>query len=185
MGRDKGLIKLDSSTLIEHVIGRLARLADEIIITTNPPNQYAYLGLPLYSDPKPGAGAAYGLQTALTAAEGDRILLAACDMPFIEPALAQTMLDHFATDIDVVVPFRQGRYEPLLAVYRRSTCLPALNQSLDKGNQRMISFYSKVTVRKIEGEELKRLDPLDLSFFNINSPEDLAAAEQIITDSKG
>ena len=180
MGRDKGLVRLGAQTLIEHVVGRLAGLGDEVIITTNRPEDYAHLGFSLYTDPQPGAGAAHGLLTALTAAGGDTVLLAACDMPFVEPELARAMLDRLTADIDVVVPYRQDRYEPLLAVYRRSTCLQALTQALAEGRKRMISFYSQVHVLKIEDEQLKQLDPQGLSFFNINTLEDLSAAERLL-----
>jgi molybdopterin-guanine dinucleotide biosynthesis protein A len=180
MGRDKGLIKLGTLTLIEHVIGRLAGLGDEVIITTNRPEDYAHLGFSLHTDPQPAAGAAHGLQTALKAAGGDTVLLAACDMPFIEPGLASAMLEQLTDGTDVVVPFRTGRYEPLLAVYRRSTCLQALTQALTEGRKRMISFYSQVNVFKFEDEQLKQLDPQGLSFFNVNTPEDLAMAEQLL-----
>jgi len=183
MGRDKGLVKLGPLTLIEHVLQRLAGIGDEIIITTNHPDDYAFLGLPLYSDPQPGAGAAFGLQTALSAAEGDTVILAACDMPFIEPALIQHMHNRLTTATDVVVPYRQGRYEPLLAVYRRQTCLQALRQALADGQMRMISFYSQVKVKTIGDKQLKLLDPRGLSFFNINTPEDLARAEDLLQNA--
>lgn len=185
MGRDKGLVKLGPLTLIEHVIKRLTGLGDEIIVTTNQPDDYAFLRLPLYSDPEPGAGAANGLHTALTAAREDIVFVAACDMPFIEPELARTMLEWLTAETDVVVPFRQGRYEPMLAVYRRRTCLPALEQTLADGHKRMIAFYSQVQVRKFEGDDLTQLDPQGLSFFNVNTPEDLAAAECIFMNSSG
>jgi molybdopterin-guanine dinucleotide biosynthesis protein A len=185
MGRDKGLVKLGPLTLIEHVINRLSGLGDEIIVTTNRPDDYAFLGLPLYSDPQPGAGAAHGLQTALTAAGGDAVLVAACDMPFIEPGLIRTMIERLTLGTDVVVPYRQDRYEPMLAVYRRRTCLPALNQALEEGRRRMIAFYPQVKVRKLEGDELTQQDPQGLSFFNINTPEDLATAKRIFTNWTG
>lgn len=180
MDRDKGLIRLGKLTLIEHVMKRLAELGDEVIITTNKPQSYAHLGVPLYADPKPGAGVAYGLQTALSAANCEAVLVAACDMPFIRPSLCQYMLNQLTTDVDVVVPFPQRRYEPLLAVYRRDPCLKALNQALDRGQMRLISFYPQVHVLKVSDDELGRLDPGGLSFFNINTPEDLAKAESLL-----
>jgi molybdopterin-guanine dinucleotide biosynthesis protein A len=181
MGRDKGLVQLGPLTLIEHVAKRLDKLGDEIIVTTNNPEDYAFLGLPLYADPQPGAGAAYGLQTALTSARGNIVIVAACDMPFIETALVRHMLDQLTADTDVVVPYRQGRFEPLLAIYRRRTCLEALTRALEAGQMRMIAFYSQVNVLKIGDDQLKLLDPYDLSFFNVNTPEDLAVAEGLIS----
>ena len=159
---------------------RLEGLGDEVIITTNLPDDYAHLGVPLYSDPAPGAGAAHGLHTALEAALGDTVLVAACDMPFVQPQLAQFLLKKLSPAVDVVVPYREGRYEPMLAVYRRTTCLPALRLALDRGQMRMIDFYSEVRILAVSDAELRQLDPQGVSFFNINTPDDLAAAERML-----
>jgi molybdopterin-guanine dinucleotide biosynthesis protein A len=180
MGRDKGIVKLGNQALIEHVLKQLSGLGDEVIITTNQPENYDYLGKPLYADPKPGAGAAYGLQTALEAAKGEKVLVAACDMPFVQPQLAQYMLEQLSTGTDVVVPFREGRFEPMLAVYRRKTCLPALRLALEQGQMRLIAFYSQVQVHTVLDTELNQLDPDGISFFNVNTPADLVIAERML-----
>jgi molybdopterin-guanine dinucleotide biosynthesis protein A len=180
MGQDKGLVKLGNLTLVEHVLKRLSAQGDEVIITTNQPDNYAFLGVPLHADTEPGAGAAYGLQTALEAARGDQVLVAACDMPFIQPQLTQFLIEQHTSDIDVVVPWRKGRFEPLLAVYRRETCLPALRLVLDQGQRRLIDFFPQVQVLKVSDAELSKLDPEGISFFNINTPEDLATAETML-----
>jgi molybdopterin-guanine dinucleotide biosynthesis protein A len=180
MGQDKGLVKLGELALIEHVLKRLSGLGDEVIITTNQPDKYAHLGVPLYADAIPGAGAASGLQTALEAAQGEKVLVAACDMPFVQPRLAQTLLEQLSSGIDVVVPYRDGRYEPMLAVYRRDTCLPALSLALDQGQRRLIGFYPQVQVLTITDSDLNQLDPEGISFFNVNTPDDLAIAKKML-----
>jgi molybdopterin-guanine dinucleotide biosynthesis protein A len=174
------MVKLGNLALIEHVLKRLSGLADEVIITTNHPENYEFLGVPLYSDPKPGAGAAYGLQTALEAAKGEKVFVVACDMPFVQPQLARYMLEQLSSGIDVVVPLQQGFYEPLLAVYRRNTCLPALSLALEKGQMRLIAFYPQVQVHTVLDTELNQLDPEGTSFFNVNTPADLADAEKML-----
>ncbi len=180
MGRDKGLVKLGNLALIEHVLMRLSGLGDEVIITTNQPDAYAHLGLPMFADPEPGAGKAHGLRTALEAASGEKVLVTACDMPFIEPKLVQYMLEKLSTGIDVVVPFRDDYYEPMLAAYRRDTCLPALRLALDQGQMRLIAFYPQVQVYAVPDSTLNRLDTKGTSFFNVNTPDDLAVAEQML-----
>jgi len=180
MWRDKGTVKLGNLALIEHVLKQLSGLGDEVIITTNQPENYDYLGVPLYSDPKPGVGAAYGLQTALEAAKGETVLVAACDMPFVQPQLAQYMLEQLSTGTDVVVPLQEGHYEPMLAVYRRETCLPALRLALNQGMMRLIAFYPQVQVHTVLDSELNQLDPDGTSFFNVNTPADLAVAEKML-----
>jgi len=182
MGRDKGLVELDGRPLILHVLERLLPLADDVVVTTNAPETYAFLGVRLASDSIPGAGALPGLATALEAARGERVLVVACDMPFASPRLMAHLLD-LAEDSDVVIPRRRGEFEPLHAVYRRA-CLPAIRASLEAGQSRMISFFPSVRLRTVEAEEWGPLDPSGHSFFNINTPDDLRQAEAMLAEER-
>jgi molybdopterin-guanine dinucleotide biosynthesis protein A len=178
MGRDKALVLLGGKPLIEHVLTRLAPLSGEVLITTNQPQALAYLGVRLVGDRQPGAGALQGLQTALQAAGGARVLLVACDMPFVAPALAAHLLST-APQADVVVPLRDGEFEPMLAAYSRR-CLPAIEQALAAGQRRMISFFPDVDVHPVDQAALQAFDRDGLSFFNVNSPDELAEAERLL-----
>ena len=64
MGQDKGLVLLAGRALVEHVLARVDGLGDEVLITTNNPAGYAYLGVPLAGDAAPGAGACRALPRA-------------------------------------------------------------------------------------------------------------------------
>jgi molybdenum cofactor guanylyltransferase len=176
MGRDKGLVELAGKPLVEHVIERLGGLAQEVIITTNHPEGYAAFGYRTAGDRHPGAGALAGLFTALQAAQGDPVLVAACDMPFASRALASYMLELVA-DSEAVVPRVGGEFEPLFAVYRRS-CLPAIRRALDEGQKRVISFFPEIRLRAVEESEATSIDADPHCFFNVNTPDDLAEAEQ-------
>lgn len=178
MGRDKALVRLAGRPLIQHVLDRAASLGDEILITTNHPEVYTFLDVRLVADAIPGQGALGGLQTALAAARGETVLLLASDMPFVSPLLLRHMLA-LAAEADVIVPRWKGEYEPLQAVYSKA-CLPAVGAALEAGKRRMISFYPDVQVRVVEELEISSIDPLGLSFFNINTPEDLVRADRIV-----
>lgn len=183
MGSDKALIPLAGTPLIEHVLAHLAGLGDETLITTNNHGGLAYLGLPLVPDSRPGAGALFGLQTALQAAHGTHVLLAACDMPFLQRPLLEQLVA-LSSRADAVVPRREGRYEPLLAVYARARCLSAVQQALEAGERRMIGFFSQVEVFTLDEDQLGISDPEGLSFFNINTPRDLRTAEALLAAGK-
>jgi molybdopterin-guanine dinucleotide biosynthesis protein A len=178
MGRDKALVQLGDKPLIEHVLDRVQGLGDEILITTNQPEDYAYLGLRMASDREPGAGALAGLLTALEASTGDHTLLVACDMPFLQVELLQHLVRH-RSQAQVVVPRRKGHFEPLLAIYAASV-LPPVSRALAKGERRMISFFPEVKIHAVGEAQLAHLDPEGLSFFNVNTPEDLRQAHEIL-----
>jgi len=178
MGRDKALVHLAGRPLIQHVLDRVASLGDEILVTTNHPEAYAFLGVRLVADAVPGQGALGGLRTALAVARGETVLLLASDMPFVSPLLLGRMLA-LAPQADVIVPRWKGEYEPLQAVYSKA-CLPAVEAALEAGKRRMISFYPEVRVHVVEESEVSSLDPLGLSFLNINAPRDFVRAERIV-----
>lgn len=178
MGRDKALLPLGGKPLIEHVLQRVAGLGDEVIITTNQPDDYAFLGLRMVGDRQPGAGALDGLLTALEAARGDRVLLLACDMPFVSRPLLDYMVG-IDSDAEVVIPRRGGRLQPLHAIYAAS-CAAFVRAALKVGEKRMISFFPSVQTYIVEQEILDQHDPKGLSFFNVNTPDDLEQAEQTL-----
>ena len=178
MGRDKALLPLGGKPLIEHVIQRVAGLGDEVLITTNRPDDYAFLGLRMVGDRQPGAGALDGLLTALEAARGDRVLLLACDMPFV----SRPLLDHMAgidSDAEVVIPRRGEKLQPLHAIYAAS-CAASVREALNAGEKRMISFFPSIQTWIVEQEILDQYDPNGLSFFNVNTPDDLVQAEHTL-----
>ena len=182
MGRDKALIPLAGKPVIEHVLAAVSDLAAEIIVTTNEPEKYRFLDLPLYQDENPVAGALEGLRTALDAASGQRTLVVACDMPFLATPLLSHLFEQ-SIAADVTVPRWNDRLQPLCAVYS-AACLPAIEASLAAGQKRMISFHDQVRVKVIEEAVVARFDPEGLSFFNLNTPEDLARAERLLASDE-
>ena len=179
MGEDKALIRLAGIPLIERVLARIDGLADEILITTNHPETLTHLNLRMAGDEVPGAGALHGLKTALDAARGELVLVLSCDTPFVNRELLEHLLSR-AHEADAIVPKHDDKYEPLQAVYNRARCLPAVEAALLASKRRMVSFYPQVHVLPIEENVLSRLDPSGLSFFNVNTAEDLARAEQLL-----
>jgi molybdopterin-guanine dinucleotide biosynthesis protein A len=189
MGEDKALKPFLGRPLIQHVIDRLAPIADELIVTTNRPADYKFLNLRLVSDLRPGRGALGGLYTAIVSATSPLVAVVACDMPFASPKLFEgarkLMVEEEADVVIARVPSEaeQGEkagqgYEPIHALYRRETCLPAIESAIDADQWKVISWFSKVKVRALTPEEVKLLDPSGLCFWNLNTPEEFVEAEK-------
>jgi len=165
--------------LIQRVVDRLAPIADEVIVTTNNPDDYRFLGLPLFPDLKPGRGALGGLYTALASATGESVAVVACDMPFASPSLIEAGNRLLVeAEADVVIPDSGGGLEPMHAVYRRETCLPAIESAIEADKWRLISWFPQVRVRTLQPDEVKRYDPSGLAFWNLNTPEEFTQAEE-------
>jgi molybdopterin-guanine dinucleotide biosynthesis protein A len=179
MGRDKALVSLAGQPMVQHVFARLIGLGDETLVTTNNQDELDFLDLPLIPDEEPGAGALPGLRTALSAAQGDRVLVVACDMPFVNRLLLEHLIE-LSADADVVVPRWEDRYQTMQTVYAREKVLAAVDEALAQGDQRMISFYPQVKVRIVSSDEVAQYDPSGRSFFNVNTPQDLIEAQRFL-----
>lgn len=180
MGQDKALLPFLGQPLISRVIARLDGLAAEMIVTTNRPADYAFLGLPLFVDVIPNRGALGGLYTALVSASQPVVAVVACDMPFASAALLAHARDVLLNEaVDVVIPQAgEGQFEPLHAVYRREACLAPIRAALDAGQWKVISWFPHVRVRALSPAETAACDPTGLAFGNVNTPEELSLAEQ-------
>jgi molybdopterin-guanine dinucleotide biosynthesis protein A len=182
MGRDKGLIPFLGEPLIQRVLKRLEHISDEILVTTNTPQDYQFLGIPLFSDIFPDRGALGGLYTALQAASHPIVAVVACDLPFINARLLVAEKDMLLkTQSDVVVPSASEGLEPLHAIYRSAACLKPVKNALDAGKWRVDVWFDQVDLRIFSNDEILRYDPQFLSFRNVNTPQDLKAAIQIAT----
>ncbi len=184
MGEDKALKSFLGRPLIQRVAERMKPIADEIIVTTNQPEGYEFLGLRLVPDLKPGRGALGGLYTAIASAFHPLTAVVACDMPFASPQFfegARKIMD--AENADVVIAKTEEGYEPLHALYRRETCLPAVEAALAAAQWKVVSWFPQVKVRTLSGEEARRLNPSGLCFWNLNTPEEFAEAERLARQS--
>ncbi|MFN8380310.1 MAG: molybdenum cofactor guanylyltransferase [Anaerolineales bacterium] len=179
MGEDKALKLFLGRPLIQRVIERLAPIADEMIVTTNHPTEYGFLNLPLIPDLKPGRGALGGLYTAIASASHPFVAIAACDMPFASKNFFESAHKLIVKEeADVVIARTDEGYEPLHALYRRETCLPAIAAAINADQWKVSAWLPQAKVRVLSADELKAFDPSGLCFWNANTPEEFIEAEK-------
>lgn len=178
MGRDKALAPFLGEPLIQRVCDRMVGLGDELIVTANHPGAFVFLKLPFFADLVPDRGALGGLYTALSQARNPLVAVVACDMPFANPDLIRFACEQIDR-ADVAIPENTGGLEPLHAVYRRETCLPAVRAALEAGCWRVDSWFEKVQVRILKRTEYAHLDREAVTFLNVNTPEELTLAEAL------
>ncbi len=171
MGTDKSFVPILGKPMIEHVLDRVQGIGTQEIIISSSPQNYAYLGLPLFPDLYPDLGPLGGLHAALHHAPQAHILVVACDMPWLNRSLLEYLVSLRDT-ADAIVP-RWDRFpEPLHAVYSKSCLLP-IEEKLQANSLKLISFYPNIRVRFIDKPEIQKFDPFGRSFKNVNTPEDL------------
>jgi molybdopterin-guanine dinucleotide biosynthesis protein A len=104
-------------------------------------------------------------------------LAVACDMPFLSVPLLRAM-HPLAVGYDAVLPLVKGRPEPLHAVYR-TACAPVIDDLLLRGEHRLGMLAEALEVRYMLPDEWGLYCRDGTSFFNVNTPEDLARAESL------
>lgn len=170
--------------LIERVVKRVSTLSDEVLVTANDPSAYAFLGLPIFPDVRPGRGALGGLYTALRIANHSVVAVVACDMPFVNSELlAAARRQLTAEALDAVVPRTEHGFEPFHAVYRRDVCVEAVERALDEGQWRLISWFGAVKLGELTGQVIQEYDPRQIAFWNINTPEEFRRAEALAEEN--
>ena len=174
LGTDKALIPWLGRPLIETVLDRVSRVAADLIAVTNAPDLLEHLPARLVPDVVPGAGSLGGILSGLLAATNEHSLVVACDMPFLDVELLRHMAA-LSREYDVLVPHLAEGIEPLHAIYSNA-CIEPIREVVNRGGRRIVEFFPRVRVRYIEQEVIDRFDPHHLSFFNINTPEDLERA---------
>lgn len=180
MREDKALKPFLGRPLIQRMVDRLSPVADEVIVTTNRPEDYAFLGLRLQPDLKADRGALGGLYTAVASASHPLVAVVACDMPFASaPLLEAAARLMFREEADVVIARTEEGYEPFHALYRCETCLPAIEAAIEADQWKVIAWFPQVKVRILTTDDIQQYDPAGLAFWNVNTPEEFIQAETI------
>jgi len=181
-GQDKVLEKIGNTSLLEQVISRTDPLSKEIIIVTAKERTFAELAnhpkVKTYTDIFPGQGSLGGIYTGLVKSKSFYNLVVAADMPFLNESLLRYMIK-VADGYDYTLPKIDNWYEPLHAIYSKN-CIGPINSILEQGKKVIVELFKYVKVRYVEAEEIGRFDPQHLSFFNINTREDMEKANKII-----
>lgn len=187
MGQSKALVDFCGRPLIAHMVERLMPAADEIVVTTNEASRLSFLGqmfpqveMRLVPDVYEVRGALVGFVTAFEAARYDTVAIVACDMALASADLLarQVALLH-DSGVDAVVPANRHGFEPMHAVYRRSTCAPLARELVESGHLRVRDMLERVKLRQLTPAEVRAIAPLGGSFANANTPEELAKLEEL------
>ena len=185
LGRNKALEPLGGAPLISRVLARLSEVTDQSVVVVNDARRQAELPLPpdarVAIDMYPGGGSLGGIYTGLRAADGEWGLVVACDMPFLNLKLMERMLS-LRDGYDAVVPVLDGRPEPTHALYSKA-CLPHMHARLDADDLKIARFFEDVRVNYMTEGDIETLDPDRLSFFNVNTQDDLDRARTL--EAKG
>jgi len=183
---EKALETLGNKSLIQWVVFSLSFFYRDITIVTSTnqiiPRFANYPKLRIITDIYPAKGPLGGIYTGLAASDSFHNLVVACDMPFLSQSLLRYMIEG-SDGFDFVIPRVNNLFEPLHAVYSKN-CVAPMEFIIKQGRKVIIELFDFVKVRYVEAEEVDRFDPQHMSFFNINTQEDLERAQQLALSRK-
>lgn len=180
-GRNKAFLEISGRTILDRLLESLQSSFSEILLVTRQPDLYAGHCFHVVEDIYPDRSSLTGIHAGLVNAVADFSFVVPCDTPFLQPGLVNTLLDELEPDLDIVVPFFDGHYQPLCAIYSKR-CIPAIEDQLNRNDYKIINLYDRLNLRIVTKEKLSAADPELLSFLNVNTPaahavcRDLAAA---------
>jgi molybdenum cofactor guanylyltransferase len=167
----KGFLELKGRKIIESTIGLLKEIFASVIISTNTPESYFYLGFPMVGDVMNYKGPMTGIFSALAALEEPEIFVTACDMPFIRPDLIRYIVGRWSNTWEAVIPIFDGKPQPLLGIYSKKL-LPRMEESIEKHIGGLRAFLNTREVQYIEEDQVRLIDQEGRSFVNINTIQD-------------
>jgi molybdopterin-guanine dinucleotide biosynthesis protein A len=179
-GSDKGLVLLQDKPLVRHVIDSVTPIVDEVLVVVSSHKQMNDFKpivkntAKLVIDKDESQSPLIGTITGFESTNGDYSILLPCDAPLVSTKIVKFLLDMCTNKSAVIPRWPTGYIEPLQAVYHTKSALCAAKSALAEGKLNMRAMISNLPhVRYVSTIVLEQLEPELLTFFNVNTPQDL------------
>jgi molybdopterin-guanine dinucleotide biosynthesis protein A len=176
MGRDKAFLFFERTTLLQRALQTATAATPDVFIVGDK-EKFSSFGS-VVEDQYRGQGPLAGIHAALRQSANDLNLIVGVDLPFV----SATFLGFLAERAEkskamVTIPRAEKRLQPLCAVYRRAFADLA-EVALKVERNRIDSLLTSAIIEVIEEDEWKMAGFPGNLFQNVNTPDDLAAAER-------
>ena len=181
MGVNKSLLKVGNKTIIEFVRDLMQDIFSRVILITNDPEEYRFLGLEIFEDVYKGYGPLAGIHSGLINSPTKKNFLISCDVPLMTKDMIKYIVD-FPTNKKITVAKADGFIQQLVGIYNRDinvTIEEILKSKLgsdERNNKqhkrgcRVLSLIEKVGAEIIDAESLPFYKPG--IYFNMNRQDD-------------
>jgi len=182
MAGEKALRLLRGQTLLEHALNTLATTCDRLAVSSGTRELELPKGVPALPDLEPHvqqgplSGILAGFGYARTQA-CDRMLVLACDLPNVPPALLKLLLTSLS-DQDVAFCEHGGQPEPLVCALRVEPMFTAVTLALSENRLKVVPLWKAARCRLLVDSDLVNLGSLERTFANVNTLEELSREEQ-------
>ncbi len=179
-GSNKALADWAGTALVAAVAGSLRRVAPRVLVVAKDTRPLAFLeggGVEVVADSFREDHPLGGIHTGLERSRTRHAFVCACDMPFLQPRLIETLWEARA-DYDAVIPVWEQRRQPLCGIYAKG-CAGLLRASIERASFGIARLFDSLKTRFFLEEEVRRADPAGLSFLDIDTREDYERARRL------
>jgi len=178
--RNKAFLTIDGRRFLDRILDVLRPRFSEILLVAKTPAIYAEYDLKIATDRFAVFSTLAGIHAGLSNINSDHAFCVGCDTPFLNPGVIDILLEGVDRKTDIVLPTSGSYFQPLCAVYSKN-CAELIETHLSRKILQVNQLFPKLRLKQIPYDRFRKADPDLLSFFNVNTPQDLA---QVIKLSK-
>jgi molybdopterin-guanine dinucleotide biosynthesis protein A len=173
MGGQKATVLLDGQPLLAYPLQALAETVRDVRIIAKSDTELPDIaGITVWIEPESTRHPLVGIVHALALAEGRSVLVCACDLPLVTPALLRALCHQDAGAAPAVVAGAGSELQPLLGWYRPAALEPLRILALE-GQIPMREAAQAIGALRLEVADREEL-------FNVNSPMQLLQAAEML-----
>lgn len=179
-GEEKSLLELAGKQPVVWVANALAPQVDNLALNANgDPARFDFLGLPVISDTVDGfvgplAGVLSGMRWASSLDGVTHLATAAADTPFLPGNLVENLSKAHIEEHDISMAHSVGRIHPVFGLWPIALADDLEHFLVEEDKRKILEFANRYSLHSVSFDK-PGADP----FFNINTPEDLAKAQQM------
>ena len=182
IGGGKPLRRLGGRRLIDHALDLAGRLSPHVAVSVRAGARLPDVAAAQIEDEQADWGPLAGLDVALRharALEQDRLLTLPCDSPFLPADLLVRLDAALSASLGASIASSGGRLHPVCALWH-AEAHGLLADYVATGRRSLLGFAERPGFAAVEWP----VGPVD-PFFNINTQQDLARAEELMRDRQG
>lgn len=174
IGGSKAIVGLRGRPLITYPLAALRSVLEDVVIVAKADTELPSLpGTTVWIEPSAPQHPIVGITHALALAGRRWVLVAAADMPFLNPAVVSALATTDPEGAAAVVAVHAGRVHPLLGCYGPEAAPPLTAALAGGGDVALTDAVMALRPRLLELEDSEAL-------FNVNAPEDLLHAAAVL-----
>ena len=179
MGLNKSFLKVGEVTMIERTTELMKSLFDRVILITNTPDEYKFLGIEMFEDIYKNVGPLAGIHSGLSHSNTDKNFIISCDMPFVDEGVIEFIIN-YKTNKSITITKADGFVQQLCGLYSKQDLQEIVeiidDDKFEINNSQKCGCKVLQLVQKLDAEIIDIANEYDGyeegMFLNMNKPED-------------